>query len=175
MKKCKSCQSMIDDKAKKCPKCQADQRNWFAKHPVITVILIIVAISIFSPKGNKSNTTTSTNKASTGTVKEEVKPTPIEITARAFADDFDENQVAAEAKWSGKLVKFSAKITNITDYGISFSSVASKEFSMAQISCRVKDKQQLMDIKNGQTITVSGIVGTQSIGVIGINDCEIIK
>jgi len=161
---------MIDDKAKKCPKCQADQRNWFAKHPVITVILIIVVISIFGSKGNKSN-----NTSTAETTNEEVNVTPIEITAREFADDFDENQVAAEAKWGGKLVKFSAKISNITDYGVSFYDVASKEFSMAQIACRIKDKQQLMDIKNGQIITVQGIVGKQTIGVIDVNNCEIIK
>lgn len=63
---------MIDDKAKKCPKCQADQRNWFAKHPVITVILVIVAISIFSSKGSKSNTNTTNTKSSTTTKQEEV-------------------------------------------------------------------------------------------------------
>ena len=58
MKKCKSCQSMIDDKAKKCPKCQADQRNWFAKHPVITVILgIFLLMAIFGSSKNKNNTT----------------------------------------------------------------------------------------------------------------------
>jgi len=166
---------MIDDKAKKCPKCQTDQRIWFAKHPILTIILIMIIIPILSSKSSKSSTTTSTNKISNGNVKEEVRPTPVEITARAFADDFDENQVAAEARWSGKLIKFSAKISNITDYGVSFYDVASKDFSMAQIACRIKDKQQLMDIKNGQTITVSGVVGTQSIGVIGINDCEILK
>lgn len=53
MKKCKSCQSDIDEKAKKCPKCQADQRNWFVKHKIITAILIIILISIASSNGNK--------------------------------------------------------------------------------------------------------------------------
>jgi len=49
---------MIDDKAKKCPKCQADQRNWFAKHPVITVILgIFLLMAIFGSSKNKNNTT----------------------------------------------------------------------------------------------------------------------
>jgi len=54
MKKCKSCQSLIDNKAKKCPKCQTDQRNWFAKHPVITVILALILIGMMSG-GSKNN------------------------------------------------------------------------------------------------------------------------
>lgn len=61
MKKCKSCQSEIDVKATKCPHCQADQRGWFRKHPILTVIFVVVAIGIFgsasgSNSGNKSQT-----------------------------------------------------------------------------------------------------------------------
>jgi len=70
MKKCKSCQTEIDSKASKCPHCQADQRNWFAKHKVLTVILVLILIGIISSGGNKnSNTTTTSN----GTTKNETK------------------------------------------------------------------------------------------------------
>ena len=171
MKKCKSCQSDIDDKAKKCPKCQADQRNWFIKHKILTVILVFIVFGIIGSAsgGNKGS---SSNKNSNNT---KVAQTPQTVTAKELADEFDANQVSAEAKWDGKLVEFSAKITNITDYGLSFASVASKEFSMAQIACRVIDKQQLMPLKNGQTVKVKGIVGKQMVGVIEVSDCEIVQ
>lgn len=65
MKKCKSCQSEIDDKAKKCPKCQADQRNWFVKHKILTGILVIILISIVANMGGSKNNTSSNNSAST--------------------------------------------------------------------------------------------------------------
>jgi uncharacterized protein YxeA len=61
MKKCKSCQSEINDKAKKCPKCQADQRIWFAKHKILTGILIIILISIVANMGGSKNKTTNSN------------------------------------------------------------------------------------------------------------------
>ena len=35
----------IDEKAKKCPYCQTDQRGWFSRHPILTVLLIL----FFSP------------------------------------------------------------------------------------------------------------------------------
>jgi len=60
MKKCKSCQSEIDDKAKKCPKCQADQRNWFAKHKILTGILVIILIVIISSSSGNKNKGTNT-------------------------------------------------------------------------------------------------------------------
>lgn len=65
MKKCKSCQSEIDDKATKCPKCQTDQRNWFMRHKILTGILgfigLIIIISIASAGDGANNTNTSTD------------------------------------------------------------------------------------------------------------------
>ncbi len=170
MKKlCKACKSEIDPKATKCPKCGADQRIWFAKHPILTVILALVVIGIIG--GGKGGSKSSQQGSSSPTPA----PVAMKITARQLADDFDTNQVAAEANWQDKLVEFSAKVTNITDSGISFGDVASKDFSLAQISCRIKDKQQLLTLKNGQTVTVRGVVGKQTIGVIDLSDCEVVK
>src|SRR6266852_5457373 len=54
-KKCKSCQTDIDAKAKKCPNCRADQRNWIARHPIITGILVLILIGIIGGAiGNSS-------------------------------------------------------------------------------------------------------------------------
>jgi hypothetical protein len=74
MKKCKSCQTEIDSKASKCPHCQADQRNWFAKHKILTAILVLILIGIISSSGNKSSNTSINNRgtAQNGTKKEEV-------------------------------------------------------------------------------------------------------
>lgn len=81
MKICKSCKKEIDDRAKKCPHCTADQRIWFAKHPIITVILALIVIGMVgSGKGDKNqsrdsnNSTPSTNQAAkTDDSKAEVK------------------------------------------------------------------------------------------------------
>ncbi|MBT9151392.1 MAG: hypothetical protein DDT40_01585 [candidate division WS2 bacterium] len=48
-KKCPKCQTDIPEKAKKCPNCQSDLRNWFRRHPVLAAlgvfIIFIIAIS----------------------------------------------------------------------------------------------------------------------------------
>lgn len=41
MKKCKYCQTEIDDKAKVCPNCKRDLRNFFEQHAVLTIILVL--------------------------------------------------------------------------------------------------------------------------------------
>lgn len=63
MKKCKSCQKEIDGKAKKCPYCQTDLRNWFLRHPILTVIFALIVISILNGPKSGTNTDTQQNSA----------------------------------------------------------------------------------------------------------------
>ncbi|MCL4354836.1 MAG: OB-fold putative lipoprotein [Patescibacteria group bacterium] len=137
------------------------------------VIVVIIVISVISSLGKSGNNQSSSNSGTQQQAKVQQEPT--KVTAKELADDFDANQVAAESKWKGKLVEFSAEISNITDTGLSFQNVGSKQFSMAQISCRVADKQQLLPLKNGQMITVRGTVGNQTIGVIDVSDCQVVQ
>lgn len=138
------------------------------------ILLIIIVIAALSGSGDSEektdDTTTTTSQTSVQEVKEATK-----ITASELADAFDENQVAAESKWKDQFVEFSAEITNITDTGLSFGSVASEDFSMTQISCKIKDKNQLMSLKNGQTVIVRGVVGTQMMGVIDLKECVVVE
>jgi hypothetical protein len=83
MKKCKNCQSEIDQKARKCPYCQSDQRNWFGRHPILTILLGIfvffISIAMFSgnPQSDSTNNSLSeSNSNSTPqTSEKEIKPT----------------------------------------------------------------------------------------------------
>lgn len=141
---------------------------------IIGVIILFGVIGAIT-SDNKNGGQTSNQPAITSSNEIKPTPTPEKISARDLADDYDANQVAAKDKWKDKFVEFSAQISNITDSGISFYNVASKQFSATQISCRIKDKQQLLPLKNGQTVTVRGIVGGQTIGVIDISSCEVVQ
>lgn len=99
---------------------------------------------------------------------------PIVIQAKKFGDEYEANQIAAERKWGGKFVQFTAPVGNINSSGVAFHEVTTK-FSFTQISCRVKDENQLLNLAKGRPATVRGIVGDdQLMGVISINDCEVV-
>ena len=54
MKECKKCKESIQDNADKCPKCQSDLRNWFVRHPILTVLICLFAFGIIvNPSKNK--------------------------------------------------------------------------------------------------------------------------
>ncbi len=54
-KKCPKCGEEILASAKRCKHCQADIRNWFARHKIITGIIILFVIGIALGSGNKSD------------------------------------------------------------------------------------------------------------------------
>lgn len=91
MKKCKSCQKEIDPKATKCPYCQTDQRGWFMKHPILTVILALFIIGIFSAAtksgtksdGQKIGETNPVSQNNTTTSQQEVSQ-PTVAPAKAY-------------------------------------------------------------------------------------------
>lgn len=41
-RKCPSCDKTISIKAKRCPYCRQDLRNWFRRHPILTVLLVLI-------------------------------------------------------------------------------------------------------------------------------------
>jgi hypothetical protein len=73
MKKCKSCKSEIDAKATKCPHCQADQRGWMRRHPILTGILILFIIGAIGAGlgGDKSKQTSNNMQSSSKSTEQQ--------------------------------------------------------------------------------------------------------
>lgn len=85
-KLCKHCRKEIDSKANKCPHCQSDLRNWFVRHPILTVILVLFVFGIFGSTGNKKgNTNTSTNSSSNSMFGQK-EPSPTNDPNPHFSD-----------------------------------------------------------------------------------------
>lgn len=64
-KKCKYCQTDIDQKAKICPTCKKDQRGFFAKHPIISGILVLFIVGIIASAGGSSSKTSTGSDSNT--------------------------------------------------------------------------------------------------------------
>lgn len=75
-KSCPKCGEAILASAKKCKHCQADIRNWFARHKVLTGIAIVIVIAIIASAGGSDdkgeNKSASSDSKSADTKKDEV-------------------------------------------------------------------------------------------------------
>ena len=77
MKSCKECGEQVSSSAKECPKCGKDQRNFFAKHKILTFILAVLIIGVIAAAGGEDSTTNNssdennigTNQITTATEK----------------------------------------------------------------------------------------------------------
>jgi len=63
IKVCKDCGSEVSSKAKICPKCGRDQRNFYSKHKVLMIILAIVCIGVIgvAARGGQDNNNVQTS------------------------------------------------------------------------------------------------------------------
>jgi hypothetical protein len=110
--------------------------------------------------------------ASAPTAPQQTTPTVIQV--KQMGDDFEANQVAAEKKWGGKYIQFTAEVSNINSSGITFGDVTSK-FSFTQVSCDLEDENAVLSLAKGKPATVRGIVDDdQLLGVISLNQCQVV-
>lgn len=165
MKKCKSCQTEIDSKAKKCPHCQADQRNWFVKHKILTGILAIVVIAMISnvSGGDKNSSTNSNSNTSnkTTTNVDAPKPSPIIVKTDTLVNALKENALNASNTYRDKYVELTGRLSNIDSSGkyISLEPI-NDDFSLTNIMCYVTQEQQdiVAGLKKDALVTVVGTI-----------------
>lgn len=179
--KCPKCKEDIQSGAKKCKHCGADLRNWFAKHKILTGILIIIVIGIISSamSDDSAQTTSETSKDSSNkqaTAEEPKKEiAPLKISAAVLAQAYVDNEVKADQDYKDKKVEVTGKINDI---GVVLDQTyiilsSGKEFSITDIQCFFNDKNEInkiSELKKGDTVTVQGIVDGKSLNV-AVNKC----
>jgi hypothetical protein len=160
MKKCKSCQSEIDSKAKKCPHCQADQRSWFGRHPILTVILgflifyMLVFSSISSKNGEKKSQNINTPQSTTQAYVFDI-PTLIDkdleeleaILGEPKGLSPTEQQISLGIKeWDKSFIKDGKEL--LVTYKISNNEIIDFFISTDDPSGMTQDKKHLLELGN---------------------------
>lgn len=168
LKTCKECGKEISSGAKKCLNCGKDQRNWFAKHKIITGILVIIVLAVIGSLGNgdgdKSATTSTqtTANTSTSTTKEEQpKPTPMAVTTDKLMEDLESNALNASDTYKGKYVEVTGKLSNIDSNGKYFNIVPmNKDFAIIGVQCYITTEQKATVAKftKDQKVTIVGTI-----------------
>lgn len=196
-KKCPKCGEEVQSSAKVCKHCKADLRNWFAKHKVLTGILVFIVIGIIgSASGDKSQKTASTpsdtktetpqttsdNKATqadTAKQSEPQKATPqVTVTAVALSKDYSDNEVSADAKYKDKLIEVSGKIVSISNGTFDNEMVvklSDGQYDIAGAMCYMKPSEydKVVAFKKGQQVTLIGTGKSSTIGSPMLKDCVI--
>ena len=110
--------------------------------------------------------------------EEEKKPEIVKVDCEKFVKEFDDNQLQAETKYEGKIIQVTGIVKNISAglLGGYFIKLGCNKRDVLGIDIMVifEDKDDMLDIKNGQKVTGKGVFGSQSMGSILLNDCKLV-
>lgn len=132
-------------------------------------LLMVITVGIFAT-GSTEDTDAAT---------EEVKSTkPVaSVTADELYTIFEQNEVAAEHKYKGKVIKIRGKIQDISSNALTDEPgvmIGSKGFP-ASVHCDFSKSQidSIIELRKGQNITVKGKV-EMKMGYVMVNGCIIL-
>ena len=186
MKKCKVCGKELSKKAKMCPSCGEDQRNFFTKHKILTVLGAIVIVgAIGGATGSDSNSQEIKEISSNEIVqieeqqstKQEIVEEPsIEILATDLIQAYGDNEVRADKEYKNKKIKITGVVDSI-DTTLDQTSILltdGAEFSFTGVQCFFAEEylDQIAELNKGDTITIEGKVDGYVAGLnVVINNC----
>lgn len=159
-KKCRYCASSIPKAAKICPFCRKTL-GWTLPAKIALGIIVILALSsLLSRNDPPPMTAKAPEKA------------PIAITSEQLYREYDENEIAADQKYSRKALRVSGTIRDIgkTFGDKPFLNLSTGQFShqvMVSFPARSYD-DQLASFKRGEWIELTGTCTGKTLGMVGI-------
>jgi len=140
----------------------------------IGLISLVVLIVLASSSGENTKQAPSSPKDNNKQTEE-----VFEIGLQEFINEFDKNQLAAEEKYKGKLIKLTGYIDNISEDILGSPFIILKPtpqeyYFETQTQCFFEDKAQLTPLENGQKVTIEGRASTQDLGIISVEECNIL-
>ena len=159
---------------------------------VLIVALVVIAIAVDDDSGVDSNISSSQasapdeamssqtqNSGSVDSLTASVEsPTPIAVPARQLNEDYERNEVAADAKYVGNYVMVTGAIYSVTEaVGKYDVKLETDDFiSVTNIVCKVdKDEEAtILTLAAGDTVTVLGNVSGKSVFDINLRDCSLV-
>lgn len=154
---------------------QVYQKTWFW---ILIVFLILIIIGMMS--GNDNQNTVSTGSLNTEK-KEEVKEKVIEVDYEKLYQEYQDNAIAADGKYKGKVLQLKGKVDNINreiagNPFVTFSVGGEYSFKDVRLTLKKSEEEKVSKLTKGQTITVKGKCSGQLVtGTVSLYDCEIIK
>jgi hypothetical protein len=155
-KQCKKCKGIIPQKAVSCQLCGADQRNWFLKHKIVSILLILILI-VFPISRRNYNA----NKPQ-GINSNEIKYTDpaIKISVKALIGKYNENTIAADELYKGKTLQVKGTIGDIGKDILNkpYITISQSDDVDNYIQCFIAETelQKATQLKKGQQITIEG-------------------
>ena len=166
------------------------KKPFYKKWWVITIAVIVFLMMIGSCSSDKSTTQNTkdqpqkTDTQNVTTTPEEKPATPepltpqVTITSADISTEYAENEVAADAKYKGKIVEIAGKIVGIDNGSFDNSMIVKLSDGQYDINtpwCYMKEseKSKVLEFKKGQQVTLIGKGDSATMGSPIFKDCVV--
>lgn len=169
------------------------KKAWYKKWWVIAIGIIILIGIIGSSSDDKNKTqivseqnqqsaqqtTTETNNKITEKPAEPTKAVPqVVVTSANISKEYSENEVAADAKYKGKLIEISGKVYSI-DNGLFDNEIIIRlsdgKYDLNNSWCYMKEseREKAISLKKGQQVTLIGTGDSATVSSPVLKDCVV--
>jgi RNA polymerase subunit RPABC4/transcription elongation factor Spt4 len=143
--RCVACGNDIAQAAKMCPRCGTSQRTRSGAGLPIVLLLIVGVVAIAAIVANYEETKK----------KEAVRIEPaIEVTAVQLQKDYDANEVAADEKYRGHILRVSGKVSSINKNIVDDPYVIMRTKDFGGVHAHFQSAGPLAELKKGEAISV---------------------
>ncbi len=148
----------------------------------VIVVIVLFAIGNSGDKKIEKVENNNQNPVSDQKANNQVAPQEVEyviVSAVDLSKAYNDNKVAADAKYENKDIKVNGVISSIgkdiTD--TPYVSLKGPESSFFGIQCMFSkdDESKLVDLSKGQSITLTGKLSGEMIGNVILRDCSIVE
>lgn len=108
-----------------------------------------------------------------------VERTPtVDVSAKALLKAYQDNQVAADQRYKGKVLRITGVVDNVTNGifgGYDLQINGGGRYEIMSITCKFKEASQVASLSPGQRIVVSGKVDTGMTIGVNMRRCSIVS
>lgn len=147
------------------------KKGWFWAIIIVLIILIGGTAST-----QKTDPTSNSSEAKQAEKKEEEI---LEVDYNVLHQEYQENAIAADAKYKGKILKLTGPVDDINreiagNPYITFKVGDQYSFKNVRITFKKAEEQKVSTLKKGQSVTIKGkCTGLLLTTTVSLNDCEI--
>ena len=157
--KCKTCQTEIASDAKTCPKCGAPNKKKGCMTYILYVVGGLFGLGILGAITNGGSKKSGSSSSSVSTPTEKAV---LNVRANDLVKAYESNEVAADEKYKGKLVKVSGRIESIgKDLLDNPYVVLGGEGMLDGVQCTFPDKAssrgELAKLNKGESVNITGV------------------
>ena len=147
---------------------------------IVAILFVIIIVVAITTGGNGNGQTANPATAPTFTPIPPVPtptPVPLEVTAEEIYQDYDSNEVAAKAKYEGRMALITGSISSVTEAGGGYDVKLATDtsFSIMDIVCKVNKSEiaSVITLSEGQEVTILGKIKGKGIFDVEVTDCTV--